>query len=300
VSMTLMVEAMKAKVGNPGRKLVLVKLADNANDKGECWPSYQHVADQCEMGRSTVKAHIKALEEAGFLTVVERNGGVSSNKYRLHITKGKAEEKPKQTRSNPDPVKNKPGQDSATPRSDSDTPTRSNPDPRTSHSFEPVIEPVDDAGASSSTNSDDCVDHDHTDATDTHVGTIPATEADDPFLSNLFSVGSNLPAAPAPAPAQSRDAFEMHHGWQPTEDAVRLYMGRHVAAMGLDKIQAELVSFRLHFIGAKPERQGQWEKRFLGWLNRAWPSDPRDQAQSRQQKRAAVTEAIMDINDTDW
>jgi hypothetical protein len=34
------------KVGNSLRKLVLIKLADNANDKGECWPSYQHIADQ--------------------------------------------------------------------------------------------------------------------------------------------------------------------------------------------------------------------------------------------------------------
>ncbi|MFS1524472.1 helix-turn-helix domain-containing protein, partial [Microbulbifer sp. 2304DJ12-6] len=49
--MELMVKAMKVKVGNPLRKLVLLKLADNANDQGECWPSYQHVADQCEISR---------------------------------------------------------------------------------------------------------------------------------------------------------------------------------------------------------------------------------------------------------
>ncbi|MDI1390068.1 KilA-N domain-containing protein, partial [Escherichia coli] len=36
----LMVKAMKIRVGNPLRKLVLIKLADNASDQGECWPSY--------------------------------------------------------------------------------------------------------------------------------------------------------------------------------------------------------------------------------------------------------------------
>lgn len=36
MSMTLMAQAMSIKVGNPIRKLVLIKLADNANDKGEC------------------------------------------------------------------------------------------------------------------------------------------------------------------------------------------------------------------------------------------------------------------------
>ena len=49
MSMNLMAKAMNIKVGNPLRKLVLIKLADNANDNGECWPSYQHVADQCEL-----------------------------------------------------------------------------------------------------------------------------------------------------------------------------------------------------------------------------------------------------------
>lgn len=34
MSMEMMVQAMKIKVGNPLRKLVLLKLADNANDQG--------------------------------------------------------------------------------------------------------------------------------------------------------------------------------------------------------------------------------------------------------------------------
>ena len=61
--MSLMAKAMGVKVGNSLRKLVLIKLADNANDKGECWPSYQHIADQCECSRTAVRNHIDALEE---------------------------------------------------------------------------------------------------------------------------------------------------------------------------------------------------------------------------------------------
>ena len=38
MSMNLTAQAMQIKVGNPIRKLVLLKLADQANDKGECWP----------------------------------------------------------------------------------------------------------------------------------------------------------------------------------------------------------------------------------------------------------------------
>ena len=87
MSMDLMVKAMKTKVGNPLRKLVLVKLADNASDQGECWPSYQHIADQCEIDRSTVRRHIKQLAEQGLLRVENRDGpkGNSSNLYFLTL-----------------------------------------------------------------------------------------------------------------------------------------------------------------------------------------------------------------------
>lgn len=87
MSMELMVKAMKTKVGNPLRKLVLIKLADNASDQGECWPSYQHIADQCEIDRSTVRKHIKHLEAQGLVRIENREGpkGNSSNLYRITL-----------------------------------------------------------------------------------------------------------------------------------------------------------------------------------------------------------------------
>ncbi|NQD78374.1 helix-turn-helix domain-containing protein [Pseudomonas sp. CM27] len=88
MSMELMVKAMKTKVGNPLRKLVLIKLADNASDQGECWPSYQHVAEQCEIDRSTVRKHIKQLEVQGLLRIENREGpkGNSTNLYFLTLS----------------------------------------------------------------------------------------------------------------------------------------------------------------------------------------------------------------------
>ena len=61
MSMALMAKVMGMKVGNPLKKLVLIKLADNASDSGECWPSYQHIADQCEISRRSVIGHINEL-----------------------------------------------------------------------------------------------------------------------------------------------------------------------------------------------------------------------------------------------
>lgn len=87
MSMELMVKAMKIRVGNPLRKLVLIKLADNASDQGECWPSYQHIADQCEISKRSVMNHIAALCESGLVKKVTRKGekGNSSNIYLLHL-----------------------------------------------------------------------------------------------------------------------------------------------------------------------------------------------------------------------
>ncbi|MEZ9128613.1 helix-turn-helix domain-containing protein [Vibrio sp. 10N.222.55.B11] len=87
MSMLLTAQAMQLKVGNATRKLVLLKLADNANDNGVCWPSYEYIADMCEVDRRTVMRHIKTLEEMGFVSVRTRKGekGNSSNVYQLNL-----------------------------------------------------------------------------------------------------------------------------------------------------------------------------------------------------------------------
>ncbi|MDK9757652.1 helix-turn-helix domain-containing protein [Vibrio sp. D173a] len=87
MSMILTAQAMQLKVGNATRKLVLLKLADNANDNGVCWPSYEYIADMCEIDRRTVMRHIKTLEEMGFVSVRTRKGekGNSTNIYQLNL-----------------------------------------------------------------------------------------------------------------------------------------------------------------------------------------------------------------------
>lgn len=93
MSMELMVRVMKASIGDPLSKLVLLKMADNASDDGYCWPSYQHIADQCEMDRRTAMRHVDKLCVCGFLKKELRKGvkGNSSNAYRLTPDNGNAE-----------------------------------------------------------------------------------------------------------------------------------------------------------------------------------------------------------------
>ena len=90
MSMRLMVQAMNCEVGNPARKLVLLKLADNANDDGICFPSYQYIADKCEMTRRSAISHIDDLIKMGFVTKKARKNkdGSSANLYLLHLEQG--------------------------------------------------------------------------------------------------------------------------------------------------------------------------------------------------------------------
>ena len=90
MSMRLMVQAMNCKVGNPARKLVLLKLADNANDDGICFPSYQYIADKCEMTRRSAINHIEYLIKMGLVSKKERKNkdGSISNFYFLHLEQG--------------------------------------------------------------------------------------------------------------------------------------------------------------------------------------------------------------------
>lgn len=137
MSMELMVKAMKIRVGNPLRKLVLIKLADNASDQGECWPSYQHIADQCEISKRSVMNHIAALCESGLVKKVTRKGekGNSSNIYLLHLD-GAGDSLGGSANNSLSGAANSLGSAGVAPGGSAGD------SPRTSHSFEPVKEPV--------------------------------------------------------------------------------------------------------------------------------------------------------------
>ncbi|ENN6992434.1 helix-turn-helix domain-containing protein [Salmonella enterica] len=145
MSMNLMAKAMSIKVGNPLRKLVLIKLADNANDEGECWPSYQHIADQCEVSRSTVKSHIRALEDMGLLKREFRRKGELNQSNVFYLTLDNAQQIPPESggagadRGGAGADRGGAGADRGGAGADRGG---AGADPRTYHSFEPVKEPL--------------------------------------------------------------------------------------------------------------------------------------------------------------
>lgn len=126
MSLRHMIKAFECKIGSHVQKLVLIKLADNANDDGKCWPSLQRIANECEISKRTAINAIKALECKGFLRVHRERTSADMNKVNQYtLTLG--------------------GSESNSPCSESPAlGGGESPAPRTPHSLEPTNEPNND------------------------------------------------------------------------------------------------------------------------------------------------------------
>ncbi|MFW1993705.1 helix-turn-helix domain-containing protein [Acinetobacter guillouiae] len=71
----------KLKVGNPTAKAVLLRLADYANDRGECFPSITLISEETEFSTRAIKSAIDLLEEVKIIQVDRSNG--RHNRYKI-------------------------------------------------------------------------------------------------------------------------------------------------------------------------------------------------------------------------
>ena len=83
--------ASKQKTGNGTNKLVLICLANYADDKNTCFPSFKTLISMTEMSRSTIIRALKNLEQLELIKIQERfadfNEGKrqTSNLYTLMV-----------------------------------------------------------------------------------------------------------------------------------------------------------------------------------------------------------------------
>lgn len=64
--------AWQQPVDDSTRKLVLVKLADSANDEGVCSPTQDRLAVECGVSERTVRRHLKRLGDDGLIVATSR------------------------------------------------------------------------------------------------------------------------------------------------------------------------------------------------------------------------------------
>lgn len=72
-------------------KVVLLALADAANDDGVCWPSIPNIAAKAHVSDRTVQRVIRQLIDGGYVSTVSRsheNGRYAANKYVLQMGDG--------------------------------------------------------------------------------------------------------------------------------------------------------------------------------------------------------------------
>jgi hypothetical protein len=75
----------KAKEPNGSELLVLLALADQANDDGVCWPGMTRLARKCRMSRRYLIEHIKSLESRGLISKEKGGSRLGTNIYTVHL-----------------------------------------------------------------------------------------------------------------------------------------------------------------------------------------------------------------------
>ena len=64
-------------------RFVLLKLADNANQDGRCWPSLSEIALATCLSESSVRRSVQSLEKGGWLEVFRGSGRGKSSHYTI-------------------------------------------------------------------------------------------------------------------------------------------------------------------------------------------------------------------------
>ena len=95
----------------PLDKIVLMAIADHADDDGYAWPGMKRIAEKCSMEKRTVQRHVERLQEQQLLKVESRqrnDGSSSSNGYTVVMNgtkeEGVAESHPPMAQMTPPPV----------------------------------------------------------------------------------------------------------------------------------------------------------------------------------------------------
>jgi hypothetical protein len=83
--------AVRQKTGSAARKVLLLVLANYADENGVCWPSQETLMAETELSADTIQRQTKALKAAGLVDTVRRrrkDGTWPSLRYQLNLSGG--------------------------------------------------------------------------------------------------------------------------------------------------------------------------------------------------------------------
>ena len=73
MSIKIMTLVFKDETLDSNKKLVMLSLADNANDQGFCYPSINNIVKKTSLSKPTIIKHLKELEQNNFILSKKRN-----------------------------------------------------------------------------------------------------------------------------------------------------------------------------------------------------------------------------------
>lgn len=110
---------------DPSELLVMLALADFANDSGECWPAMSSVAEKARMSERGVQKIIRRMEETGAISITTGGGRGGCNRYVINT--GNPERETGNTKRG---MAEKPRTGvQETPNGSAETPNRGSPEP---------------------------------------------------------------------------------------------------------------------------------------------------------------------------
>lgn len=87
MSIDLMSDVWKRGPVDRSQRLLMLAIADNANDQGICWPSTQHLAHKASMSLRTVLRGLAALERDGWIKITKKSHLSKGNTYEVDLDK---------------------------------------------------------------------------------------------------------------------------------------------------------------------------------------------------------------------
>lgn len=79
----------------PTERLILLALADHADDSGRCYPSMGRLSRRTGLSERAIQTNVKKLTATGYLTVVTGGGKGHANLYFVSANPSVAEDKPR-------------------------------------------------------------------------------------------------------------------------------------------------------------------------------------------------------------
>ncbi len=85
MSVQLMAAVFERGPSNPHLRLLMLAIADHADDEGLAWPGVERLAAKCAVSARSVQRSLQQLEAAGWLVIEHGKGRGNTNLYRLAV-----------------------------------------------------------------------------------------------------------------------------------------------------------------------------------------------------------------------